>query len=789
MNIYNLKNFASFFIHPLTSKNNTDSSNKTAGRWVGEHEAMVIHGRSIKRGFYYFGGQLETLIGYGNEPSMIDDSLPVAPPQVIHRNTQIDSDDTLGYWPRYATLSAKCRGAYLDWLASDRTHPQTPIGYVFIYFAGIERRIIENINNEVVSDAEFIAIYTEVMRLYVIYGEHYSFGKYTADFLEFMRLARSLLFEDTSLIAHLPDAPVPTNNANLSFKLDLAKTVALGKPISAKLAWQWLNFADNYNFKTPAKRCATEFKKLFNIYYKQSFADGMVVKPNKTRLKISYHASSRSIMTVDLTLDDLPDPTRLTAPVNKLVEIAEKSNDALDAYSRYVGRESNCADDVSALMLLPKILVEQQNPAIIQKFKAWATQVIDADEGLTTVKALWEHLDTPLPKGSENKALNKKQNELLINLAELSGFGIVPDQRYYRSKLKFDDYVVLFAGGHQYNSQADSDSQVDNGENTGDNDSNGEFIASDCFYQVKLALRLGAMVATIDGHVYKSEIDVLLALIESNHTLSTTEKKSLTAYLLWQLNTPANMTGLKAKLATLDDSQMAFISQVIISVALANGSVKPEQIKQIEKLYHALGLDKSRVTSDIHHVTTRKKTAQKIGKRLVDVQDNKASGTQSSDNTLSFDADVLAMLESETGEAKAMLASIFADDKEVDDTVDNQSVENQSLESQSVNSQDKLSSDAVASDDQYQDQNAKDEPPLFAGLDRAHGQLYQQLIIKEAWTQQEVMALCQSLELMINGAIETINDWAFEVVGAPVLEEDDTIIVDLEIVAEITDEL
>ncbi|WP_226859407.1 MULTISPECIES: TerB N-terminal domain-containing protein [Enterobacter] len=31
-------------------------------------------------------------------------------------------DELLGYWPSFATLSPRCRGAYLDWLASDRNN-------------------------------------------------------------------------------------------------------------------------------------------------------------------------------------------------------------------------------------------------------------------------------------------------------------------------------------------------------------------------------------------------------------------------------------------------------------------------------------------------------------------------------------------------------------------------------------------------------------------------------------------------------------------------------------------
>lgn len=38
---------------------------------------------------------------------------------------------------------------------------------------------------------------------------------------------------------------------------------------------------------------------------------------------------------------------------------------------------------------------------------------------------------------------------------------------------------------------------------------------------------------------------------------------------------------------------------------------------------------------------------------------------------------------------------------------------------------------------------------------------------------------------MINGAIETINDWSYDNVDAPVLEADDEIVIDFEIVEEL----
>ena len=63
--------------------------------------------------------------------------------------------------------------------------------------------------------------------------------------------------------------------------------------------------------------------------------------------------------------------------------------------------------------------------------------------------------------------------------------------------------------------------------------------------------------------------------------------------------------------------------------------------------------------------------------------------------------------------------------------------------------------------------------------------MYNELTAKEQWARKEVIELCQTLGLMVDGAIETINDWSFDIVDAPVLDDDDDIYVDLEIVEEL----
>ncbi len=72
------------------------------------------------------------------------------------------------------------------------------------------------------------------------------------------------------------------------------------------------------------------------------------------------------------------------------------------------------------------------------------------------------------------------------------------------------------------------------------------------------------------------------------------------------------------------------------------------------------------------------------------------------------------------------------------------------------------------------------------GIDAQHYALYENLISRDRWSRNEMDELCKKLGLMTSGAIETINDWSFEKVDAPVLEEEaDAVYVDQEIVEEL----
>lgn len=685
-----------------------ESKNKSIGRWVKPQESIVISGHTITGGNFYFGGQLKSLDGYGMEASLVDCTLK------IHTAHDTYEDDTLGYWPKFISLSPKCRGAYLSWLASDRSNINTPLGYVFIYFYGIERRIVVDSEVTNIGDAEYVQIFEEIKRLINIYGENRSFLGYGLNLLELM-----CLFRPT--IVSMPEETFLPRYDSILFKHRLATEVNIGNPISSKLALEWIQFCPEYSFKTPARRCKKEFSQLFQLIYKEKYNEGLIVKPNKTKLKLEYRPASSSLRGVKIKQEDLPDPSNLKGPLKKLIRIAEQSTEELDAYSRYLGKVDSSSSDIAAQILLPDKLVKEIAPAGIEEFRKWAKKSIEDSEGLVTFQDYWSHTNMPLPS-----KMNKKELDLIQNLAEKSGYGIAPDSRYHYAKPSIDGKLVLFSEGHgQY------------------------FEPSRAFKEIGMTLRLGAMVAAIDSHIDEAESTILQQLIDHDTRLSPVEKNSLHAYLLWRLNTKQNMAGLKARLENLGDKEKSTVSNILIGVALVDGAIAPEEIKQLEKLYTALGLNKSLVVSDIHSASSS--TLSRSNKLT---PQNTTLTSPKEKPTFVLDERILAIHESETKDVQTMLGAIFVDE-ELNELTSESEVEH------------------------YESIDAD-------GLDSSHFMLFESLVSKEKWAHSDVELMCRNLGLMVDGALETINDWSYDKVDSSVVESDgDEVYVDQEIVEEL----
>ncbi|MGL4734496.1 MAG: TerB N-terminal domain-containing protein, partial [Enterovibrio sp.] len=439
-----------------------------------------------------------------------------------------------------------------------------------------------------------------------------SFSRYSFRLMELMACIRPevVLFDEQD----------EQHYDSLLLRFQLATLVAKEEPIPAYIALAWLKNSQEYTLRTPARRCADEFASLFQQQYTAQFGDGMCVKPNKTRLTIHYYPASASLRDCTLEQPDLPDPYVLKAPIKKLIAIAEQCTESLSAYSRYICKKGASTDDIGAMLLLPDALFNVQSHLVLKKFKSWADeQVMGPSKGLVCFADLWSQIGTELPE-----RINKKEIELILTLVAKGGFGIAPDPRHHHAKPAPNGKVVLFLGG-----------------------SGAHFRPSQTFDQINLTIRLGAMVATVDNHVDSTESSMLHKLIDHDTYLSPFEKRSLHAYLHWCLNSPTNMAGIKEKVSTLSDAEKEAIRSTLVTVAIADDKVAIAEIKQLEKLYTALGLDKTQVTADIHQL------------KFASNKDDGTAPTQKQEFVL--DEKLLALHASQTKSVQSLLGAIFVD--------------------------------------------------------------------------------------------------------------------------------
>lgn len=676
------------------------SKNKSKGRWIQPGEEISINKKTITNGLFYYGGVLKSSRYNDVDSSLVDDTIPIKEAHYTF------SDNSLGYWPWLNTLSPKCRGAYIDWLASDRDMPNVPIGYLFIYFYGIERRIIKDRKDGLVDNTELGALCTEIERLRTIFHDNRSFSNYSSSLLDYVANTSPDVYS-------IPDDEIKNSVYSDAFKVRLARIVSEGKPLPAELAYAWISNHPDYSLRTPSRRCPDEFKALFIEKYKDKYQDGMIIKPNKTKLRLHYRPASSSLEYFEYGPDGLCDPSVLTGPTNKLVDIGLECSDELDAYSRYLGKKDTTKEDLEAVALLPNSLIANKGIGLIEDLKTWGKNIVQNNEGLTDVKEFWNLTNMPTPA-----KINKKEQELICNLISKSGFSLAPHPVLHGCKLNIDDKIVLY--------EASTGNPVEN---------------TPIFDDVAIKLRLGAIIANADMKIHTSEVSYLRDMVHSNDNLTITEKQSLDAYLKWLLNSPSNFNGLKAALNKLRDSDKEIVRKMLISVALADGKVDPNEVKEIEKLYTALGLDKANVPADIHALSSGKptRTSQKATK-------------SSTAGGFTLDSNILELHESETKAAQNILNKIFVDEG------DDEPEEDKAL--QSLDSEPNLENKALL--------------------------IYKEISDKETINREEFEKICSKYGFFVDAAIDSINEWSFDNVDAPVVEEDaGNIVIDREIADEL----
>ena len=533
------------------------SAPRRGAQWFSLSESVSVASVTIPGGVYV-GAQLDAVSPMmGTEPALIVPRLPVN-----HRRPDVYGQQ-MDYWPSYSEIPPDARAAYLQWHAAGRPGGAY-IGYVFLFFYGIERRVLVDASEPGAAVAEVPQLLAEVERLLSLYGHNGSFSSYATDFLATARIVHT-----THSISDL-EPPRERVGWDIPFEVKLAvgARAAANEPIPGEWALAWALTNPQIRLRTPATRCPEEFADLFLTRYAATYGDGMLLKPNKTRLRLGYRPASASFSGMEIAVDagDVPDLTGLTTPTKKLAELVESVTTDLDAFSRHVGRHEE-RDSARAVALLPPELARRRMPPKLEQILA------DVGDGHQVVKsAQLAGLLGDEPAGK----LGKRDTVAIASLLAAHGIGVEPDVRFGPSNFSHHEQALLWR-------------DEDPGAPPGDG-----------FAAATVLLHFGVAVSASDGEITAAEEQHLESGLEEALDLPEPGRRRLRAHLRWLLAERPGVAGVKARIGALDDGRRAMIARYLLAVAGADGHVSPKEVDVLRRLYGLLGLDPESVHRDLH---------------------------------------------------------------------------------------------------------------------------------------------------------------------------------------------
>ena len=666
--------------------------------WIPKGASVFVAGREIG-GMVYVGRGPVT--GFDSET----DNAFINPSENITRRGGDCEGQGMHYWPNYSTIDPRSRATYLDWLSSGRSDTRYNVGYVFLYFYGLERRVFVD-KTDVQERADIIA---EVHRLLGVYGDNHSVRRYLGAFID----AASLLDAsgESQPVFENSGYDVPVN-----VLLALGSMSARNIPLTSDWLLSWFVCSPEGKLRTPAKRTFAEFKAYFRYLFDKEYPDGLKIRTPKRRLKLQYHAASGNFAT-DLNeyLGNIPDVSSLSAPLGIAQRIADASADGLDKYSRYLGRNPDGRGSIEAHALLPQALWPSFPCPEKEELQTWVTNQVEAG-GLVPVENVVERLE-----GARPERIGKRQ---LIGVADALarlGVGMAPDPRFALSRPQLGQPVVLF---HLPQDTRTIESP------------------GDAYRSAILNLAVATLVAHADGQVDHAEREHLGGQIDANQSVTRAERARLHANLSWMIAVPPDISMLRTRLRNAPEDIRGALGQLAVVAAGADGAIDPEEIRVIERLYAVMGLDRERVYSDLHALTS---APEPVTVRPADGATREfaipSPPPETPADAVALDAARVSAVMADTARVSQVLGEIFSDG----DSDDEESVDDRVPE-------------------------AEDE---FSGLDAPHRAVASVLITRHQWTEDEVVVLADEHQLMAAGALETINEWAFDRFGEALIEEYD----------------
>lgn len=687
-------------------------------RWRPRGEVVRVGGITLRHGMFYTCDERPSRQWNG----FVDATFPACINLALPVGNRGDYTRTLSrQWPNYSVLGPDGRHAYLQFLADGACHPAADAGYVFLYFYGLERRMLVDAQHDPAAQAERQSVIDELQRLLAIYGQtSVVFRRYAVNLLEYL-----MLIDRPQQLYRKPLPPInPELGFPLTFRVAVGQAVADRVPLPAHLALAWVQCDYGITKRTPVQRCGEAFAALFVSEYTAQFGDGMKITPNRTTLSVVYHPASSAyngVRATPLEFGDLPDVTAKHSITKQLQQIVDHCTEALEPYSRYLARHPGAEQTPEALLLLPPAAWPQDMRERLQALR----DTVAFGMVVTTAAAVAEEL-----LGEPSDSLTPQY--LSAALAS-SGVGMAIRSGPVSKTTKPDEPLVLY--------RCDAPPTL-------------ATLTSAAYAAAFVRLQVLSGVALSTGSPDRAflRIDAEMARWDG---LSEGARLHLQAQARLLTQAAPSQAAMKKLAERFEPSERATLGLAAVRLAQADANAAPKTVAFLEKVYLALGLATDQLYRDIHSAGTG------AASPATAVSADKPATPEA----FALDHERIAQLQRDTENVSALLSTIFVEDV-------------------AVRSAPPVSLSAPAPTESL---GAGPEPKTpLPGLDGAHAELARHILGQAQWERAALLPVAQRLGLMLDGALECINDAAFDAFDLPFIEGDDLLEVNPELFERLT---
>lgn len=696
-------------------------------RWFGPGDRLDIGGFRIDGPCVYASHPKHARPGRSGEPSEIDVRLPV--------DRSRGTTEPLGYWPWYQHIDPGARYQYLEWLASGRRALPPQEGLLFLYYYGLERRLL-------IDRTDRNWCLQEIVRLRKLDAPRVG----TKEGASFRRYSTHLLWFEVAR------TPATVNVSAFNAAMDLAErwtpdllAAPLAwlahheRPLPVGLAMALASFDPAAQRSVVTRRVPEEFESLFTIRYRETFGDqGMTLRVSKRPRRFAYQPASGGL---EEQTCEVPSPQNIPSQFKQLPMIWN----ACIADLRKLSRASASIDDGELTVEVWEAMPGELRSGVDHPLTDDVSGVLRTDaqplDGDGTGAVVRAGRLAELVGVQQRPRLTAGQSRTLAITLGHTGYGVVPDARFLPVRYGWDELVAILPG-------LDDDVQSE------------RYNAAVC------VLRLGLNIALADGHADDAELAAIEEHIEAVFDLSPTEEQRLHALRSLLLRTGSDIRPIARKLQdVLPPEARRSVGRLLVAIAATTDGIGRGERNALRSAFRALGLGPevleeaiAEVTpeADEREMTVQAKTrAELIGEAIPMPAGAETDEQEQAPAGLRLDRQAISAIMDETRQVSMLLAEAMAVDDERD--------EDAPLPADPAKPA--AATVAVAAP------GSGDDAAAAPQLGR-YSVFYAAIIERDRWSEDEAGVLAREHGVMLSAAIETINDWAFDALGGPIIDED-----------------